>query len=265
MTQLLALLSLVQAHWAAISGVLVALSSVVSSLITVLSNYPQAESTLHTIAGILSFLEHADVGGLKIPLRKTAKPAPVKLSISKGGAVKALLPLLILTAVTQACAAVSWNSPVFYAGPAVAPIEEVSSKHPSPAVAAGYQATIGLGQFDLANHEWDALDLSALALGGVVLPGSGPVGALQIGGEIGTMNGIIGLGILTTPYTADGQGWTQGGRPGTTFAGMLNVQAIVSYFSPGTAAGKEKLTPSSPEVVCNGYLWSESPESGNPG
>jgi hypothetical protein len=146
------------------------------------------------------------------------------------------LPLLLLAS----CAA-TWGSPVFYAGPAVAPIEEVSSKNPHPAAAAGYQATIGLGQYVMASHEWDALDLSVLALGGVALPGSGPVGELQLGGEIGTLNGIIGLGILSTPYIAAGGGWAQGGAPGTTFAGMLNVQALVQYLTPAVAtSGKDK-------------------------
>lgn len=65
-----------------------------------------------------------------------------------------------------------------------------------------------------------------------MLSGGTPVGALQVGGELGTLDGIVGLGILSTPYTAAGGGWAQGGRPGTTFAGMLNISAIVAYFSP---------------------------------
>ena len=136
-----------------------------------------------------------------------------------------------------ACAAINWSTPVIFAGPTVAPIEEVSKAHPAPATAAGFQLTLGLGQFAFQGHEFDAIDVSALALGGVVLPGAGPVGVLQLGGEIGTLNGIIGLGILSTPYAVDGSGFAQGGNPGTTFAGMFNVAALTAYLTtPKTTA-----------------------------
>ena len=154
-------------------------------------------------------------------------------------AVLPLAALLLFLPLLGGCAELSWTTPVFFAGPSVAPIEEVSKKNPSPAIASGFQETIGLGQFEFEEHEWDAIDLSALELGGLILNGAGPAGALQLGGEIGTLNGIIGLGILATPYTANGGGFLQGGNPGVTWAGVLNVSAIAAYFE--TEASKAKL------------------------
>ncbi len=160
--------------------------------------------------------------------------------------VQLLLALTCLGLCLASCAGVAWNQPVFYAGPTVAPIEEITLKNPQPAAAAGFQATVGLGQFEFASKEWDSLDLSALALGGVVVPASGPAGMLQAGVEVGTLNGIIGLGILFTPYTADNQGFLQGGGPGLAFAGMLNVQAIVAYFGGTAETQGPKLIPRLP-------------------
>jgi hypothetical protein len=161
--------------------------------------------------------------------KPSAPPAPTSGSTPIGKITVIALALFIGSQLT-ACASISWTTPVLMAGP-VAGIEEVSKAHPAPAAAGGFQLEIGLGQFAFQGHEFDALDVGALALGGVVLPGSSPVGALQLGGEIGTLNGIISLAILCTPYAVDGSGFAQGGNPGTTFGAMINVAAITSYLT----------------------------------
>lgn len=130
----------------------------------------------------------------------------------------------------SSCAAISWQQPVFYAGPAVGPIEEVSSAHPSPALAAGWQESVGFGQYEMGSREWDLFEVGLLELGGVVPSGS-PVGQLQLGGKIGTLNGLIGFGVLFDCVDSASHGACQGGRPGgPIFAGILDVQALIAYF-----------------------------------
>ena len=48
---------------------------------------------------------------------------------------------------------------------------------------------------------------------GAGLDGSASTGALQFGGKLGTLNGIIGVALLATPFSTDGSGFAQGGSP----------------------------------------------------
>ena len=207
--------------------------------------YPRAT----TLVPPLSVVAHSDSPGtFKAPGTQSQPPAVIGQAVAPAsgpvqlGKIVALLALLATQ--LSACAAISWTTPVLMAGPTIAPIEEVSKKNPTPATAAGFHLTLGLGQFAFQGHEFDAIDVSALALGGAILPGAGPVGALQIGGELGTLNGIVGLGILATPYAVDGSGFAQGGSPGTTFAAMVNVAAITAYLtSSSPLLGAEERLP----------------------
>lgn len=207
------------------------------TLAAIVKAWPGAPAWIKVIQAVL-----ADVfPNLAFQQTRMALRKPIKLpavGLTTGGAIKTLVLLSVLHGMT-ACAGVSWNEPVLFGGPSVAPIEEISGKHPTPAIASGFQETVGLGQFDAWSHNWDAIDISALELGGVLLNGAAPAGVLQIGGEIGTLNGIIGLGILCTPYAVNGGGFLQGGNPGVTWAGVFNVQALVSYLAP---ASRDTLT-----------------------
>jgi hypothetical protein len=70
----------------------------------------------------------------------------------------------------------------------------------------------------------------------VLFPAGNPVGQLQLGGCAGTLNGLVMLCALSTPYAADGSGFIQGGRPGFTGAVQANIQTIVAYLgSLGTS------------------------------
>jgi hypothetical protein len=156
--------------------------------------------------------------------------------------------LLMLSALlVTSCASVkgiTWDQPVFYAGPTVAPIEEVSSKNSTPAAAAGFAEKVGFFQYSMMNHEWDVFEIGALELGGLVPGGTGPAGMLQLGGSLSTLNGIIGFGLLFDCVDSAGNGACQGGHPGgPIYAGMFDVQAIVAYFSTTTtdSNGKMKL------------------------
>jgi len=191
---------------------------------------------------IIATIEHW-TGAIAPRLPKTPTPPPppvVGSPVGPPAMLLILLPLLHLTA----CAGL----PVaFYTGPAIAPIEEISTKNPTPAVAGGYQASVGFGSFELAEHTWDYFEVGALVLGGIVLPGSSPVGALQVGGEVSALNGIVGIGALATPYAANGGGFIQGGAPGTTWALLLNVQALTALFGgESTPPGLPKLHPTLP-------------------
>lgn len=166
-------------------------------------------------------------------------PAGGSTPIGKIGAVLLFVGLAHLTA----CASITWSTPVLMAGPAVG-FEEVSKAHPAAAAAAGFQLTAGLGQFDFQGHEFDLLDVGVLALGGVILPGAGPIGALQLGGEVGTLAGIVAVAVLATPYAVDGSGFAQGGSPGVTYAAMINVAAITAYLtSSSPLLGAEERLP----------------------
>ena len=168
-----------------------------------------------------------------------------------------LTPLVLLLAVAVAasgCATLDWSRPVLFAGPSVA-LVEVSPSQPTPrkiAAGAGEQLTLGLGQFQFEGKTWDALDLSAVGLGS--LDGAGSV---QVGGILGTMNDILGLGVLSTPWAADGSGYIQGGRPGATFAAVVNVQALVAQLSaPSPTPGLMRLqTASSQPAPRGGLTW----------
>jgi hypothetical protein len=144
-----------------------------------------------------------------------------------------------LLALCSGCASVSWSTPVFYAGPTAAPIEEVSAKNPKPAVAAGWNETVGIGQYDWRDHEWDVFDVGLLELGGLALPGSNPSGMLQLGVKIGTLNGIIGGGILFDSVDSTSQGALQGGPLTPIFAGIFDVQAIVAFFGSSDSSDSE--------------------------
>ncbi len=163
-----------------------------------------------------------------------------------------LTPLVLLLAVAVAasgCATTDWTRPVVFAGPSVA-LFEASPSQPAPrqiAAGAGEQITLGLGQFAFASKTWDALDLSGVALGS--LAGSG---SLQVGGILGTMNGLIGLGALATPYAADGSGFVQGGRPGVTWAAVMNVQALVAELASAPAGRMMLAAPPPPR---GGLIW----------
>ena len=172
--------------------------------------------------------------GFRSPPPVTPEPPATKVAAGAAPIGKIGLLFVLATALhLSACASITWSTPVLMAGPAVG-FEEVSKAHPAAAAAGGLQLTAGLGQFDFQGHEFDVLDVGVLALGGVILPGSSPVGALQLGGEVGTLAGIVAFAILCTPYAVDGSGFAQGGNPGVTYAAMVNVAAITAYLtSPG--------------------------------
>ena len=125
--------------------------------------------------------------------------------------------------------AIAWTV-TFFHGPTLS-LFEVSPSHPHPvelSAGAGYTAGVGIGQFSWLGKNWDLFDVGALAIGSVVSADGIPEGGFQFGALIGTMgnpNGVpfVSLAILNTPYTALGEGWAQGGRPGASFALMGSV------------------------------------------
>jgi hypothetical protein len=215
--------------------------SVIASLITALTNYPKTETWLHTVLGILSFLQHADADKrMKLPLTRLRAPAAPKLQVPLTAIVMALGAGLFL----NACATLSWTTPVVYVGPTVVPIEEVSAKSPTPAVATGFQETVGLGQFEFQGHEWDAIDLGVVELGGLAMPNASPSGMLQLGGKIGTLNGIIGLVLAADVADATNTGLAQGGNTGLIYGASIDVQALVTWLdqlAPVSNAAKTRI------------------------
>jgi hypothetical protein len=79
-------------HWPLVLTILTALTSFVSTLITACTPYPKVETVLQTIVGILSWVEHWDVGGLSVPgmllHRPTNGNGGGKPSLAAGGALK---------------------------------------------------------------------------------------------------------------------------------------------------------------------------------
>jgi hypothetical protein len=135
------------------------------------------------------------------------------------------------------CAAVSWSSPAFYAGPTVVPIEELTGQGASTAVAAGFQETVGLGQYAMVGHEWDCLDVGAVELGGFV-PNGSPPGMLQLGVKLGTLNGLVGAVVAFDCLDSANAGACEGGGfKHAIIGGSFDVQALISYF--GALAGPQ--------------------------
>ena len=124
---------------------------------------------------------------------------------------------------------IAWTA-AFFHGPTLS-LFEVSPSHPHPvelSAGAGYTAGVGIGQFSWLGKQWDLFDVGALAIGSVVSADGIPEGGFQFGALIGTMGNpndvpFVSLAILNTPYTALGEGWAQGGRPGASFALMGSV------------------------------------------
>ena len=239
-------------NWSVVGPILaVALVALNTVLTVVIAKWANAPKWLRVVQGLLADII-TNIPGVPGSQTHTAinyQPPvigqPVKTSAGSApiGKITVIALALFVASQTAACASISWTTPVMMFGP-VAGIEEVSKAHPAPATAAGFQLEVGLGQFDFQGHEFDLLDPGVLVLGGVVLPGAGPVGELQVGGEIGTLNGIFGIAILGTPYAVDGSGFAQGGSPGTTFGAMVNVAALTAYLtsSPkGELGGPERL------------------------
>ena len=147
--------------------------------------------------------------------------------------------------------ALTCGAPVFYAGPTVAPIEEISGQHPQPASAVGFAEKLGFCDYEAFGKDWDLFEIGLLQLGGL-LPGGSPAGMLQLGGSVPVLNGIIGFGILADCVDSNGNGACQGGRPGgPIYAGMFDIQAIVAYLSPGSAAGRYGATRGFPGAACD--------------
>lgn len=162
-----------------------------------------------------------------------ASPLPAKLAA--GGSVsKALVLAVLLGAAASARAQVTWSNPDVTFG-AVAALAEVNAKTGDTGVGTGFGVTLEVGQFNLLGHSWSAFDFSLDILGGALFPGNTPVGQLQLGGCLGTFNGIANGCVFTTPWASNGGGWSQGGSPGATFAGMINIPALVAAFGGSSA------------------------------
>lgn len=149
-----------------------------------------------------------------------------------------LLPALLVASLGAAAPAKAFgfdcSTPVFGYGLSLA-ITEISPSNPHPvgiAEGAGFMANVGLCQFALLGKSWDAIDLNVMGLGSVISPQGAPQGALQLGGGIGSFNNTVALEVLSTPWTASGGGWVQGGRPGTTFGLILNIPFNIGPTSP---------------------------------
>jgi hypothetical protein len=150
----------------------------------------------------------------------------------------ALLALALGALMLSGCATIAWTTPVVYSGPSLA-FTEINLKSGTVTnVGAGacYTITVGDGEFEWVGHTWDLLDLSGLGCGGeAITPAGTAVSTLQVGGKLGTLNGIIGLAALSTPFATDGSGFAQGGSPGLILAGVVDVQAILANFENAAA------------------------------
>jgi hypothetical protein len=167
-------------------------------------------------------------------VREAAKLSPPKGLIALFFAPVVLVLTVVALLLFGGCATLQ---PTFYAGPTVAPIEEVTGKNPQPAAAAGFTEKVGFGKYtDAAGLAFDYFEIGALELGGYV-PGGSPAGMLQLGGAVSSFNGLIGIGILFDCFDSSGNGACQQGRPGgPIFAAMIDIQAIVAdFFTPSSA------------------------------
>lgn len=234
-----------QASWPTWLGIAIA---ALPSLITALTAYPRVDGALKEVLQFLnlfSILVHKDSPStLKAPFTFSKPPLGATVRYGHVGPTVAAVFLFCLVNL-NGCAGVAWNSPVFTAGPTVSPIEEVTLKTSKTATTAGFSECVGLGQFEAVEHEWDSVDLCAVEVGGIV-NAAGTPGVLQLGPEIGTFNNILGVGLLFTPYTADGQGFFQGGGPGFAVAGMFNIAAITAWFGSSGSSEEMKLKPKLP-------------------
>jgi len=147
-----------------------------------------------------------------------------------------LLPVLLVASLGAAAPAkasgITWGQPVFYAGPSLAFTELNLKTGGISSVGAGvcFQATGGFGQYEMLNLEWDVFDVSGMGCGSTVAGGS-----LQVGGKLGTLNGLFGIAVLK-PFSSDGTSLTP--VPGVTAAAVIDVQGIIAFIGSIT----DKLT-----------------------
>ena len=230
----------IQNAWPLIVVLLPPILSIISTITTKTSNYPAVSTWLHKVATLLSWAEHADVAGWKWPFTLTSRPvvgqplpkpeSPLKIGV--------LLALCLVGGHARA-QEVTWTAPTFSAGVDVA-LAEVSVKTGAVGVGSGLALTLEFGQATFLGRSWSLLDVSVDVLGGLVLPGGSPAGALQLGGCLGTLNSFVKGCLLSTPYASDGAGWGQGGAPGLTLAAMANVTAIWGALFPSTTVAAPK-------------------------
>lgn len=239
-----------------VQGILVALLGVfmaLHALLVLLENlFPKLKSADNFVSACVGFLDkwvHGS-GAWDKPVEPKAKSPTVTIgtsnAVSKGFAsLRFLLAVTALGAVCGllgGCSTVTWGSPSFGTGPSVGLVEvDPSNAHPVQlAPGAGWQASLEEGHFSLANGaQFSLLDISALALGSVVAPtGGGPSGQLQIGVMLATMNEMFGLAALTTPYSAAGGGWSQGGPFNVLVGVVFNPITAGSVLFDKNAAGK---------------------------
>jgi len=142
--------------------------------------------------------------------------------------------LLLVSPLFLACSHMTWNTPAFSHGPSLAVTEIPIGSVATPvrvAEGAGYMVSLGLGQFILAGKSWDALDISASVIGSPG-PGANAEGAIQLVPMLGTFNNLVGLGPVFTPWAVNGDGFIQGGRPGTSLAILFNFPIAFGPYSP---------------------------------
>lgn len=157
------------------------------------------------------------------------------------GGLRAAVLVLCLGALSGlcSCAAITssqWGAPIFSSGPSLQ-LVEVSPSNPHPlqlAAGAGYSVALGEGQVAIGGKQWDLLDVSLQVLGSVISPSGGPAGALQVAPMLGTMNDMFAIGPILTPYAADGSGFLQGGRPGTSWGIHLSFPIGLGPYAPPT-------------------------------
>ena len=207
-------------HWPFVLTVLAAMSSFVSTLITACTPYPRVETLLHTIVGLLSWVQHWDVGGLSAPGLKLRKPGEKTPAGGKPISLGAVLFVASVLSAHSARADVSLSS-----GPSIPMLEFTGSAHPvSFAPGLGYELSLGFFQFAAMGQQWDALNLSAQLFGNALdAPNGDPAGSLQVAACVGTLNNLIAIGVAVPLY---------GGPGGGAFQGEGHVYPVLSLSIP---------------------------------
>lgn len=129
-------------------------------------------------------------------------------------------------AASLSLSAIDWKTVTFQHGPSL-PLIVLDPKNPHPlevAPGAGYYAGACFGQ--VASLHAGLLCVSAQAFAQIIAPQGEPEGGVQLAFMGGLLNNAAAFGPVLTPWTANGHGFLQLGRPGTSFAATIDPVTV---------------------------------------
>ena len=162
-------------------------------------------------------------GGASVALPAAVKVGVLVLACLVAGGARAQT-----TTVTVVPPSIDWRTVTINHGPSI-PLLAIDPKNIHPlqlAAGAGYSIGACFGQLTLNGTPTSLLCASAVGFADVISPAGTPEGGVQVAFLAGFLGNALAVGPLLTPWTADGNGFIQAGRPGTDWVFSLNPVSV---------------------------------------